>query len=334
MFTALILASIPAARALAWGDDGHKMIMAAAVAALPEDSRRIFQRAGKDLAKLCVAPDQHSGAVPAEACKHWINIEKFEPGYLAALKANMDAIADDAGAADEDLRGAGALTDQARFPSDPPPFAPDRVLALWTGLPPSITALRERHGRMELHLGTVVYQPYLYAKAFAGAVARGDRRRAIQYAGWLGHYAADLHVPVHVTANYKGQYSGNLLFDDRERGDLHVRFESAYVKSEKRWLTREMKRRMGPVRTVAAAALTPLAIAAARDAYAKLPAVIAADLAAGKAADPRRSWGDFLEAAAPGWRKIAAAQLTAAAEFLAIALHSAQQPGFSGTMTP
>ncbi len=328
------LTLIPLQRAYGWGDDGHKMVMAAAIAALPEDSRRIFARAGKDLAKLCVEPDAHSGAVPAEACKHWINIEKFDPGYLAALTSGVTAAEADGGVADEDLRGLGALMDKERFAADPPPYRPDRVAKLWDALPGSISFLRATHGRAELHLGTVVYQPYLYARAFAGAVARGDRRRAIQYAGWLGHYAADLHVPVHVTANYKGQYSGNLIFDDRERGDLHVRFETAYVKSEKAWLKREMERRMPPVRTVAGTAITPLAIAAARDAYAKLPAVVAADLDAAKTADPRRDWSGFLRAATPAWREIAAAQLTGAAALLATCLHSAQQPGFSGTMAP
>lgn len=321
-----------AQRAMAWGEDGHRMIMAAAVAALPEDSRRIFAGMTRDLNKLCLEADRHSGPVPAEACKHWIDIEKFEPGYLEALRKRIDAAEGTAGATDEDLRGAGAQADQDRFTGDPPPYSMQRAAPLWDGLPATITLFRAKYGRMELQLGTVVYQPYLYAKAFAGALARGDRRRAIQYAGWLGHYTADLFVPVHATSDYKGQYSGNLLFDDREHGDVHVRFESAFVKSEKDRFRREMQRRMPEIRPVAADRITPLAIAASRDAYAKLAGVLDADRAAAKASDPRGDWNGFLRNVAPAWRETATAQLTAAAGFLATLLHSAQQPGFSGTM--
>lgn len=53
------------------------------------------------------------------------------------------------------------------------------------------------------------------------AFQKKDARAIVEISAWLGHYAADVHVPFHATANYDGQSTG-------QRG-IHARFESVMV---------------------------------------------------------------------------------------------------------
>ncbi len=50
---------------------------------------------------------------------------------------------------------------------------------------------------------------------------RHDWNKAVLVAADLGHYVADGHMPLHVTANYNGQFTGN--------GGIHSRYESAMI---------------------------------------------------------------------------------------------------------
>jgi len=50
---------------------------------------------------------------------------------------------------------------------------------------------------------------------------RYDWAKAVLFASDLGHYVADGHMPLHITRNYNGQYSGNY--------DIHSRYESAMI---------------------------------------------------------------------------------------------------------
>lgn len=50
---------------------------------------------------------------------------------------------------------------------------------------------------------------------------RGDWEKAILFAADLGHYVADGHMPMHITRNYNGQYSGNY--------GIHSRYESEMI---------------------------------------------------------------------------------------------------------
>ncbi len=53
------------------------------------------------------------------------------------------------------------------------------------------------------------------------AFRSGDPGKVAEQAAWLGHYVADLHVPLHTTANHDGQLTG-------QKG-LHARWESGLV---------------------------------------------------------------------------------------------------------
>lgn len=50
---------------------------------------------------------------------------------------------------------------------------------------------------------------------------RRDWEKAVLFAADLGHYVADGHMPLHITRNYNGQYSGN--------NGIHSRYESEMV---------------------------------------------------------------------------------------------------------
>lgn len=50
---------------------------------------------------------------------------------------------------------------------------------------------------------------------------RRDWNKAIQFAADLGHYVADAHMPLHITRNYNGQYTGQT--------GIHSRYESSMI---------------------------------------------------------------------------------------------------------
>jgi len=50
---------------------------------------------------------------------------------------------------------------------------------------------------------------------------RFDWEKAVLFASDIGHYVADAHMPLHITRNYDGQYSGN--------NGIHSRYESTMI---------------------------------------------------------------------------------------------------------
>ncbi len=59
--------------------------------------------------------------------------------------------------------------------------------------------------------------------SLVACMARHDWTHAKYFAADLGHYVADGHMPLHITRNYNGQYSGN--------DGIHSRFESTMINS-------------------------------------------------------------------------------------------------------
>ncbi len=54
---------------------------------------------------------------------------------------------------------------------------------------------------------------------------RFDWEKAVLFASDLGHYVADAHMPLHITRNYNGQYTGNY--------GIHSRYESGMINEYK-----------------------------------------------------------------------------------------------------
>jgi hypothetical protein len=66
--------------------------------------------------------------------------------------------------------------------------------------------------------GVVPWRIGQYYGKLVRAFKERDARRIVEVSAWLGHYAADIHVPFHACANYDGQLTG-------QKG-VHARFES------------------------------------------------------------------------------------------------------------
>jgi hypothetical protein len=59
--------------------------------------------------------------------------------------------------------------------------------------------------------------------SLSNCMKRGDIAKAMTFAADLGHYVADGHMPLHITKNYDGQYTGN--------SGIHSRYESSMINS-------------------------------------------------------------------------------------------------------
>ncbi|NOZ46886.1 MAG: T9SS type A sorting domain-containing protein [Chlorobi bacterium] len=83
---------------------------------------------------------------------------------------------------------------------------------------------------ISIHGSTFVYGqgilPWATKAAFdslKSCFVRRDWDKAVLFASDLGHYVADGHMPMHITRNYNGQYTGN--------DGIHSRYESTMINS-------------------------------------------------------------------------------------------------------
>jgi hypothetical protein len=136
-------------------------------------------------------------------------------------------------------------------------------------LPRDHAAALRRHGRKTLaRQGTLPWHGEMLARRLAREIGRGDERAARVSAGHLAHYAADATMPLHATANYDGQRSG-------QRG-LHARVESRLVDDHLgRYVARAS--RVARRRPIAPDASAGALFAALEDSYDAVSAVLQAD---------------------------------------------------------
>jgi hypothetical protein len=144
-----------------------------------------------------------------------------------------------------------------------PPFA---------ALPRDEAEALQRYGRATIERnGVLPWHGGRLARALAAAIGRGDWSDARRTAGYLAHYAGDATMPLHATANYDGQHTG-------QRG-LHQRIEARLVDDRLAAFTRDAGRigRGRPILPEAASSALFGALAASYDAVGP---VLAADRAA------------------------------------------------------
>lgn len=82
-------------------------------------------------------------------------------------------------------------------------------------------ALAQVGGATFQKAGTVPWVIQDGYRQLVAAFRTGDAAKVAEQSAWLGHYVADLHVPLHTTTNHDGQLTG-------QRG-LHGRWESGLV---------------------------------------------------------------------------------------------------------
>ena len=81
------------------------------------------------------------------------------------------------------------------------------------------------YGKAEIDKnGIVPWRIGQYYGKLVRAFKAKNVRDIVETSAWLGHYAADIHVPFHAVANYDGQLSG-------QKG-IHARFESVMVEKQ------------------------------------------------------------------------------------------------------
>jgi hypothetical protein len=185
-----------------WGEVGHRLIGAAAAAALPAEMPAFFRASADELSYLNPEPDRWRSRAersldPAEddafAPDHYIDLERVPPGALDAR--DRFAYLDSLRAHGVDAAGGGLL--------------PFRILELTQRL------------REEFRLW----------RAATDTRTRGwIEARIINDAGILGHYVADGSNPHHTTIHYDGWIGDNPNGYTTARG-FHARFESIFVET-------------------------------------------------------------------------------------------------------
>jgi hypothetical protein len=185
VLAALALGTLLAAPALAWDDDTHKLIVGEAVARLPEPLHGLLS--GESLNRLQKAA--------------------LDPDVRRARLRKENA----SGYAEENARhffDIDAMTDEA------PPFA---------HFPRDRKAAEQKFGtEIFLKHGTGPWTTDDAVTALAAALKRGDADAVFAAAGDVAHYAADLHMPLHVTKNYDGKLTGS--------DGIHMRIEVGLTK--------------------------------------------------------------------------------------------------------
>jgi hypothetical protein len=336
--SALLALLLAPALAGAWGWQAHKLITELAIERLPEDVRAVYAPLMAQVLEQCVAPDKKVRTDPREQRKHYLNVECLDPGYIALWqqehpgkghkrrkkkKDEDDDDADDAKAPKpNDDDGPNTPPLQAKFFTGHMPMPPDRVDGLFARIPRDIGRFHQLPKGLQKEIGTVVYQPAEYHAELVKAFQSNDPARIAGVTGYLSHYVADLHVPLHNTINHEGAFYGSPRAAKGVHKTVHSRFESGFVG----FLGPALRGLAAPHVTspTPPADITARAIAAARAAYAHHLDVLVHDGATmrfhrGKTVQ----WKRFYAQLEPKMAPLAAKQVAGAAQLLADVIVSA-----------
>jgi len=173
LLAAVLIALVGPRPAFAWGDRAHAIITEEAVRRLPEPFRGLLDGEGSlsRLKEASIAPDQRLDKLKSDRSAEY-QVERAKHFF------DIDAIT-----------------------TEPPPFAHfprDRV-----------AAEREFGAAAFQKSGTAPWAAEDALKALTEALSRGETEGIFRAAGDLAHFAADIHMPFHVTKNYDGQLTGN-----------------------------------------------------------------------------------------------------------------------------
>lgn len=198
-FLALVSVLLPTPAALAWGNEGHRMINHLAVSTLPTDAPAFLrsETAIREIEYLGPEPDRwRSPAEPelsaAQAPEHFIDLELADPlGPLPRRRFDFEARVFAVGQRPEKIG-----------------LQPWEATEVWERLK---AALREYRQLSAAHQDTVAVE-----------------QAAIFYAGWLGHYVGDASQPLHTTVQYNGWTGPNPNGYTTEH-KIHWQFEGPFV---------------------------------------------------------------------------------------------------------
>ena len=190
---AAVLAVLPASPALGWGDRGHVLITEEAVDRLPEPLRGLLA-GGDRLERL-----RQAATAPDKRAKR--DTRLYDPAERSKHFLDIDAVTD-----------------------EPPPFAT---------FPHDRAEAEKRFGAETFAKeGSVPWAAAGALDALADALTHGRTDDIFASAGNLAHYAADLHMPFHLTKNYNGQLTGNLGVHTALEVGLISRYLDAFYRPE------------------------------------------------------------------------------------------------------
>ncbi len=150
---------------------------------------------------------------------------------------------------------------------DRPPF--DRI-------PADREAFAAEFGEDALSNGRLPWAAQERYEELVNAFREKDLRAILSEAGYLSHYLGDATMPLHTTINYRGQYSGNVIFDtDAAYRHVHVRFEVGMIDQHRTKIKKRAALLAQPLRTIEAPAAEALELA--KVAYSDIDAILAAD---------------------------------------------------------
>jgi hypothetical protein len=96
-------------------------------------------------------------------------------------------------------------------------------------LPPTHEEAEERYGEERLSgAGTLPYRVKKMMAELTQAMRSGEREAIVRSSGYLSHYVADAHQPLHLTSNFDGQKTCNAGIHDAFESGMIERFASKY----------------------------------------------------------------------------------------------------------
>jgi hypothetical protein len=91
-------------------------------------------------------------------------------------------------------------------------------------IPQDFDSVLDIHGHEFVYgAGILPWATLVTYDSLTESIRRLDWDKAVLFAADLGHYVADGHMPLHITMNYDGQYTGN--------DGIHSRYESSMINS-------------------------------------------------------------------------------------------------------
>jgi len=148
------------------------------------------------------------------------------PPSMSALKA--DSLFLQAHASDADNRKVSG--DTSFYAESPRHFLDIDAYPNYLTMPRDLNTLIALYGWQTVKQnGTLPWTTVWYVDSLGQQLARGDSASALQTMADLGHYVADAHQPLHCTANYDGQFTGN--------NGVHSRYESSMINTYQALLT-------------------------------------------------------------------------------------------------
>lgn len=268
----LLTAYVPTQSEPKWGFFGHKHIGRLAVFTLPSEMIGFYKQNIEWITEHSPDPDRRRYALKVEAPRHYIDLDHWgKPPFPVLTRdwltdamrhTDLSILTDDGDTISliesskidwtaPKIRVGRYMIKQKRYAA----FFRKNLLNRTNYVCDSLYSLRKNAdfpcGRLlvEDHLFADGLNPYYtehLVKKLTWAFKAGDVSRILHISADLGHYIADGHVPLHTTANYNGQLTGQIgihgfwesripeLFADQEY-DYFVG-KADYISDKRKWI--------------------------------------------------------------------------------------------------